>query len=383
MFLDPHILHTVNRPDVVMSRGDGVYLFDEAGKRYLDAIGGWAVTCLGHGHPILNEALFKQSEILWNASAYFLNRPMLDFSQFLCKKSGLDRVFFGSSGAEVNECAIKLARKYGALHKKGAYEIVTLTNSFHGRTLACMSATGKEAFKELFEPKVPGFFHVPINDLDAIKAAIKPNVVAIMVEPIQGEGGVNICSEDYLKAVRELCDQHDILLIFDEVQTGIGRTGKFFDFEHAGIKPDILTLGKGLGGGYPISAMLCSESLNIFDAGEQGGTYSGQALGMAVGLAVAKEVSKPAFLAHVKKTGTYIFDELCHLSKTKPIASVRGRGLLVAFDVDGDAPLLAKRLLDLGVIVNASSNKTIRLIPPLVFTKSHVDELLSCLKKAL
>ena len=291
-------------------------------------------------------------------------------------------MFFCSTGAEANESAIKLARKYGQLKKRGAYEIITLTNSFHGRTLAGMSASGKAAFDPLFEPKVPGFKHVPINDKEAITSAVSKETVAIMLEPIQGEGGVYACDMDYLVWLRQYCDEHQLLLIFDEVQTGIGRTGTFFCFEHAGIKPDILSLGKGLGGGYPIAAMLAKEELNLFDAGEQGGTYCAQPLGMAVGLAVCKTIAEPKFLAHVREVGAYCLDKLDVLSQSKPISNCRGQGLLIAFDVE-DAFSLAKCLLDLGLIVNASSKTTIRIIPPLIFETKHVDDLIALIEKVL
>jgi acetylornithine/N-succinyldiaminopimelate aminotransferase len=250
------ILFTTVRPPIIMERGEGVYLWDLEGKRYLDFMGGWAVTCLGHSPAVIKEALLQQCGKLVNASPSFYNKPMIEFATLLTDTSCFDRVFFASTGAEANESAIKLARKYGKKFLNGAWEIITMNGSFHGRTLATMAATGKKAWEQLFEPKMPGFVHVPINDIDAVTASISPKTCAIMLEPIQGEGGVNEASHEYIRALRELCDRHKLLLIFDEVQTGLGRTGKLYAYEHYGVEPDIMTLAKGIGGGYPLSAML-------------------------------------------------------------------------------------------------------------------------------
>lgn len=266
------ILFTAVRPEVVMEKGEGMYLWDTDGKKYLDFIGGWAVNCLGHCPSVITDALNKQASLLINASPTFFNKPMIELAKLLTSISCFDRVFFTSTGAEANEGAIKLARKYGTKYLNGAFEIITTISSFHGRTLATMSATGKKHWQDLFGPRLPGFIHVPYNDIDAMSAAIGSNTCAIMIEPVQGEGGVNIASVAYISALRKLCDDKGILLIFDEIQTGIGRTGKMFAYEHYGIEPDIMTLAKGIGGGFPLSAMLAKEKLNIFDPGDQGGT---------------------------------------------------------------------------------------------------------------
>lgn len=265
------ILFTTNRPNIVMERGEGVYLWDTDGKSYLDFMGGWAVTSLGHCPTVLKEVLTKQINTLINASPSFYNKPMIEFAKLLTDNSCFDRVFFTNSGSEANEGAIKLARKYGSKFLNGAYEIITATNSFHGRTLATMSATGKKAWDKLYEPKVPGFKHVEFNNIEAIKESINPNTCAIMLEPIQGEGGVHEFTKGYVDALKALCKEHKILLIFDEVQTGIGRTGSLFAYENFEVEPDIMTLAKGIGGGYPLSALLVKESLNIFEPGDQGG----------------------------------------------------------------------------------------------------------------
>ncbi|HWR29957.1 MAG TPA: aminotransferase class III-fold pyridoxal phosphate-dependent enzyme, partial [Negativicutes bacterium] len=262
------ILFTASRPDLIMTRGTGMYLWDTNGKSYLDFVGGWAVTSLGHSPAVITEALERQSRLLVNASPSFYNTSQLKFAKLLTDISCFDRVFFASSGAEANEGAIKLARKYGSLYRQGANEIITMVNSFHGRTLATMSATGKEKWADLFEPKVPGFIHVALNDLPALRSAITEKTCAIMLEPIQGEGGVFAADLAYMKALRTLCNELDILLIFDEVQTGLGRTGKLFAYEYYGIEPDVMTLAKGIGGGFPLAALLAKEKFNVFAAGD-------------------------------------------------------------------------------------------------------------------
>ena len=259
------ILFTAVRPDIVMEKGKGMYLWDTNGKKYLDFIGGWAVNCLGHSPDVITQALSEQAVKLVNASPTFYNVPMIKLAKLLTDHSCFDRAFFTSTGAEANEGAIKLARKYGAKKLGGAYRIITTYGSFHGRTLATMSATGKKHWETLFEPKVPGFIHIPFNDIDAAAAAVDPDTCAIMLEPVQGEGGVNVADETYIKALRKLCTDKNILLIFDEVQTGFGRTGKLFAYEHYGVEPDVITLAKGIGGGFPLGAMLTKEKYNLFD----------------------------------------------------------------------------------------------------------------------
>ncbi|MUT67176.1 aspartate aminotransferase family protein [Paenibacillus sp. NEAU-GSW1] len=378
------VLFTANRPDVVMERGEGMQLWDCDGKRYLDFIGGWAVASLGHSPGVLREALFKQSGELVHASPGFYNKPMIQFSKLMTEISGFDKVFFASSGAEANESAIKLARKHGAVNLNGAYEIITITNGFHGRTLATMSATGKEQWKTLFEPKVPGFRHVPINDLDACFAAISDKTCAIMLELIQGEGGVHEVDAPYLQAIRKACDIYGIMLIFDEVQTGLGRTGKLFASEHYGIKPDVMTLGKGIGGGFPLSAMLTMSKFDLFAPGDQGGTYTGSPLAMAAGLAVVEEILRLQLTENAASVGQYAIGKLNELSQRYPITNVRGKGLLLAFDVpEGTASALAAKCLELGLLINAPKPSIIRLMPPLIAAKTDVDEMLGLLQQAL
>lgn len=378
------ILFTAVRPDVVMERGTGMYLWDTAGKKYLDFIGGWAVTCLGHSPSVITKALESQSQELVNASPSFYNKPMLEFAKLLTDNSCFDRVFFCSSGAEANEGAIKLARKFGTLYRNGAYEIITTINSFHGRTLATMSATGKQKWESLFAPKVPGFIHVPLNDIDALIKAISPNTCAIMFEPIQGEGGVFALEEAYIKEVRKICNEQGILLIFDEVQTGVGRTGKLFAYEHYGVEPDIMTLAKGIGGGFPLSALLVKEKYNIFAAGDQGGTYSAQPLGMAVGMAVLKEVIAKDLAANARYQGNYIIEKLKELKEEFELRDIRGKGLLIGFELPSpEGSEVAAECFKEGLIINSPRPATIRLMPPLIVSKEDIDTMLTILTGVL
>src|SRR6201991_3731227 len=297
------LMEITARPPVVFVRGAGSWLWDDTGKRYLDFVQGWAVNCLGHSPPAIAEALAAQAKLLLTPSPAFYNAPSLKLAKMLIEHSCFDQVFFANSGGEANEAAISPARRYGALHKGGAYEIITFVNSFHGRTLATMSASGKKAFEPLFEPKVPGFPKALTNDLESVKRLISEKTVAVMLEPIQGEAGVWAASDQFLRELRALTKQHGLLLIFDEIQTGMGRTGKLFHYEHAGVEPDIMTLAKGIGGGVPLAALLATEHASCFAHGDQGGTFNGNPLMCAVGLAVLDEVSKPSLLKAATEAG--------------------------------------------------------------------------------
>lgn len=378
------ILFTTMRPNIIMESGKGMYLWDTEGKAYLDFMGGWAVTSLGHCPNVLKEALINQSNTLINASPSFYNKPMIEFAKLLTDNSCFNRVFFASSGSEANEGAIKLARKYGAKFLNGAYEIITTVNSFHGRTLATMSATGKEAWNDLYEPKVPGFKHVPLNDLDAIKASITSNTCAIMLEPIQGEGGVNELNKNYIKTLSNICKELGILLIFDEVQTGIGRIGSLFAYQYYDIEPDIMTLAKGIGGGYPLSALLTKEALNIFEPGDQGGTYSAQPLGMAAGMAVVSEVINKNLSFNAKVQGEYLIKKLEEIKDNYKINNIRGRGLLLAFDLpQNKGKDIVNKCLDEGLLLNSPRPSTIRLMPPLIVTEEDTDKMIHIISKVL
>ena len=378
------ILFTTTRPDVVMARGEGMYLWDTEEKRYLDFVGGWAVTSLGHSPDCISRALAQQSAVLVNASPSFYNIPMIEYAKLLTEQSCFDRVFFASSGAEANEGAIKLARKYGALHRAGAFEIITTINSFHGRTLATMSATGKKKWQSLFEPKVPGFVHVPLNDFTAIKAAVNERTCAVMLEPIQGEGGVFEVDGDYIRQLRQLCDEQGILLIFDEVQTGLARTGKLFAYQHYGVEPDVMTLAKGIGGGFPLAALLVKERFNIFEAGDQGGTYSGQPLAMAVGLAVMREVLAKNLTDNATSQGLYIQEKLHELAAQFRLTRIRGKGLLIAFDLPTEQGTeVVAACLRRGLLINSPQPSMIRLMPALIVGEAEIDAMVEILKQAM
>src|SRR5439155_18047575 len=294
------------RPQAVFVRGEGAWLWDDSGKRYLDFMQGWAVNCLGHSPKVIADALAAQATQLLTPSPAFYNGPSLELAKALTDRSCFDQVFFANSGAEANEGAIKLARKFGALHRNGAFEIITFDGGFHGRTLATMSASGKKAFEPLFEPKVSGFPKAQLNDLASVERLINDKTVAVMLEPIQGEAGVWPATDRFLRELRTLTREHGLLLILDEIQTGIGRTGKLFHYEHAGIEPDIMTLGKGIGGGVPLAALLATGAASCFEHGDQGGTFNGNPLMCAAGLAVLQRVSDPDFLKSVVDTGLYL-----------------------------------------------------------------------------
>jgi acetylornithine/N-succinyldiaminopimelate aminotransferase len=374
------LLFVAQRPPVVMQKGEGMYLWDTDGKKYLDFIGGWAVDCLGHCPKVMQEALLKQGSQLINASPSFYNKPMIEFAKLLTDNSCFDKVFFASTGAEANEGAIKLARKYGEKFLNGAYEIITTINGFHGRTLATMSASGKVQWKNIYEPKVPGFKHVSLNNINELLEAINENTCAIMLEPIQGEAGVNEAEIKYVQELRKICDEKGILLIFDEVQTGIGRTGTLFGYEHYGIQPDIMTLAKGIGGGYPLSALLTKEKYNIFEPGDQGGTYCGQPLGMAVGFAVVNEVIEKNISQNAKLQGEYIKKRLFELQEELNIKNIRGEGLLLAFDFQEEiGKKVVDKCLEEGLILNSPRPAAIRLMPPLIVSEKEIDDMFKIL----
>ncbi|NOJ43087.1 acetylornithine transaminase [Bradyrhizobium australiense] len=378
------LMNITARPQAVFVRGEGAYLWDDAGKRYLDFMQGWAVNCLGHSPPVVADALAAQAKLLLTPSPAFYNGPSLKLAQALREKSCFDQVFFANSGAEANEGAIKLARKYGAKFKNGAFEIITFEGGFHGRTLATMSASGKKAFEPLFEPKVSGFRKAKLNDLDSVKALISDNTVAVMLEPIQGEAGVWPATDQFLKQLRALTKEHGLLLIVDEIQTGMGRTGKLFHYEHAGIEPDIMTLGKGIGGGVPLAALLATEHASCFEHGDQGGTFNGNPLMCAAGLAVLEEVSKPQFLKTAADAGLFLESELQKLSARHGLGEVRGRGLLLALDLKLPigAAIVAEALAD-GVLINSPQPDALRFMPALNVTREEISLMIDCLDAIL
>ena len=372
------------RPQTVFVRGEGSYLWDDGGRRYLDFIQGWAVNCLGHSPPVLARALADQAKNLITPSPAYYNDKALVLAKALVDKSCFDQVFFANSGAEANEGAIKLARKYGSLHRGGAYEIITFEGAFHGRTLATMSASGKKAFEPLFEPKVSGFRKARLNDLSSVEELIGANTIGVMLEPIQGEAGVWPASDQFLKQLRALTEQHGLLLIFDEIQTGMGRTGKLFHYEHAEIVPDVVTLGKGIGGGAPLAALLATEKASCFEHGDQGGTFNGNALMCAAGLAVLEEVSKPEFLKAATDAGLLLESELQKLSARHGLAEVRGRGLLLALDLKLPiAPAIVAQAFEAGLLLNAPRADTLRFMPALNVARVEILEMIDGLDAIL
>lgn len=374
------IMPIVNRPPIIFTRGEGHYIWDSGDNKYLDFIQGWAVNCLGHCPPVLAQAIAAQAQTLINCSPAYYNAPMLELADLLAETSGFEHVFFANSGAEANEGAIKLARKWGQVHKGGAYEIISMDHGFHGRTLATMSASGKAGWDTLFEPKVPGFHKVPLNDIEAVEAAITAQTVAVLLEPIQGEAGVFVAEDDYLRQLRQLTTKHNILLIVDEVQTGIGRTGTLFAFAHAGITPDIMTLGKGLGGGAPIAALLAQKDVSCFVPGDQGGTFNGNALMTAAALAVLKTVSAPGFLENVVAQEKYLRKKLAALANQHGFGDVRGRGLLLALDLEREvAAEMTAAALDKGLLINAPRPDTLRFVPALNIGKEQIDAMVEIL----
>jgi len=381
------LMWITQRPQLVFAAGRGSWLVDQQGKRYLDFVQGWAVNCLGHGHPAIVEALASQARKLINPSPAFYNEPSLKLAAGLAAHSCFDRVFFASTGAEANEGAIKLARKWGQKHKGGAHEIITFAGGFHGRTLATMSASGKPGWDTLFAPQVPGFPKAQLNDLDSVAALINERTVAIMLEPIQGEGGVVPAGVEFLQLLRQICDDRGLLLIVDEVQTGMGRTGKLFAHQHAGIEPDIMTLGKGIGGGVPLSALLAKESVCCFEAGDQGGTYNGNPLMTAVGAAVLEVLTAPGFLDEVAAKGVYLGAGLQRLSDQLGLRGERGQGLLRALllaDERGPAIVEAARERGPeGLLLNAPRPHLLRFMPSLTVSREEIDQMLAWLEELL
>jgi len=378
------LMDITTRPPAVFVRGEGSFLWDETGKRYLDFVQGWAVNCLGHSPPEIAEALTAQAKLLLTPSPAFYNAPSLKLAKALVDYSCFDQVFFTNSGAEANEGAIKLARKYGALHRNGAYEVITFEGAFHGRTLATMSASGKKAFEPLFEPKVSGFPKAQLNDLASVERLINDKTVGVMLEPIQGEAGVWPATDRFLRELRTLTREHGLLLILDEIQTGIGRTGKLFHYEHAGIEPDIMTLGKGIGGGVPLAALLATAAASCFEHGDQGGTFNGNPLMCAAGLAVLQRVSDPDFLKSVVDTGLYLESELQRMSARHGLGDVRGRGLLLALDLKHPigASIVAQAFEE-GVLLNSPQPDALRFMAALNATREEIVGMIDCLDTIL
>ncbi len=372
------------RPDLVFVRGEGAYLFDRQGRRYLDWVQGWAVNCLGHAPAAVAQALCQQARTLINPSPAFYNEPAMELATLLTRHSCFDQVFFASSGAEANEGAIKLARKWGQLYKQGAFEIITFVNGFHGRTLATMSASGKPGWDTMFAPQVPGFPKAVWNDLASVRALIHDKTVAVMLEPVQGEAGVMPADAAFFQGLRALCDAHGLLLIADEVQTGCGRTGTLFAHEQYGVEPDIMTLGKGLGGGAPLSALLAKADVACFAPGEQGGTFCGNPLMCAAGVAVMHSLLAEGFLATARQMGAQLAEGLRQLSREFGLGEVRARGLLLALELGHErAAQVVTLARERGLLLNAPRAHCLRFMPALNTRAQEVTQGLDLLRGVL
>jgi len=378
------LIEITKRPPLVFVEGHGSWLADADGKKYLDFIQGWAVNCLGHSPRVLAEALSKQAKKLINCSPAFYNDAMIRLADLIRNNSCLQRTFFANSGAEANEGAIKLARKWGKKYRNGAFEIITMDHAFHGRTLATMAASGKPEWAQLYEPKVSGFPKVSLNDLEGVRKAINERTVGVMLEPVQGESGVFGATDDFLRGLRDLTREKGILLILDEIQTGMGRTGKLFAYEHSGAEPDIMTLGKGLGGGVPLAALVARESVCCFEPGDQGGTFNGNPLMMAAGIAVFKELTKPGFLAKVAEKGRYLQTRLEALSGKFGLGEVRGKGLLMALDLKEEiGPKIVEEALKQGLLINSPRKNTLRFMPALNVSLNEIKQMTAIIEKIL
>ncbi|WP_044041169.1 acetylornithine transaminase [Caballeronia insecticola] len=381
------LMYITNRPEIVFTHGKGSWLYDNTGKRYLDFIQGWAVNSLGHCNEGMIEALEKQARTLINPSPAFYNGPMAQLAGLLTANSCFDRVFFANSGAEANEGAIKLARKWGRKFRNGAYEIITFDHSFHGRTLATMSASGKPGWDTIYAPQVPGFPKADLNDIASVEALIGEKTVAVMLEPIQGEGGVIPATREFMQQLRALTKKHNLLLIVDEVQSGCGRAGTLFAYELSGIEPDIMTLGKGIGGGVPLAALLSKTDVACFEAGDQGGTYNGNPLMTAVGHSVISQLVAPGFLESVREKGDYLKQELLKLSAERGFKGERGEGLLRALLLDSDkGPQIvekARLMQPDGLLLNAARPNLLRFMPALNVTKDEIDQMMTMLRSVL
>ena len=380
-----YYMRTVERLPVTLVRGQGARVWDEDGREYLDFVGGWAVNSLGHCHPVVVEAVVEQVHTLIQASNQFYTVPQVRLAELLVQNSCLDKVFFCNSGAEANEGAVKLARRYGKLNLNGAHEIITTMGSFHGRTLNMVAATGQPKFQQPYIPLPGGFINVEYNSIEAIKAATTSQTCAVMLELVQGEGGVNLPDDNYLTAVREWCDRKGILLILDEIQTGVGRMGILFAYQQLGMEPDIMTLAKGLASGIPIGAILANDRASVFTPGEHGSTFGGNPLACAAGYATLKFIIDNDIAGNASRIGRYLIDGLKGFKqKFQFITDVRGRGLLVALEFSSDiSQSLVMACLDRGLLVNQLKPNALRFMPPLIIGNEEVDEALSILDKAL
>lgn len=381
-----YLMQTYTRQPISIARGRGSHVFDFEGREYVDFVGGIAVNVLGHNHPDLVAAIQKQSQQLLHVSNLYYTEPQVKLAKALVDHSFADRVFFCNSGAEANEAAIKLARRYSFdKYGPGRFQIVTMKHSFHGRTLATLTATGQDKVQKGYDPLVPGFSYVPFNDLEAVERAVSDQTAAVLLEPIQGEGGVHVADRGYLQSLRALCRQRDVLLMFDEVQTGMGRTGTLFAYEQMGVEPDVMTLAKGLGGGVPVGACLATDRVGqAFVPGSHASTFGGNPLACAAGLAVMKALLEGRVLDHGRRMGEYLAKGLTHLKeKHRCVTDVRGLGLLQGIELTIDAKIVVSDCLKRGVLVNNTGDHVLRFVPPLVVSQGDIDRLLDVLSSVL
>jgi acetylornithine/N-succinyldiaminopimelate aminotransferase len=378
------LMDTYQRQPLTLRSGNGVWVTSSDGRELLDMVAGIAVNVLGHNHPAMLAAIAAQAATLIHTSNLYYTEPQLDLAELLIESAFRSRVFFCNSGAEANEGAIKLARKWGKLRRDGADVIICAQGAFHGRTLGALAATANRRYREPFEPLPKGFVHVSFNDLSALESAIDATTCAVMLEPIQGESGVVPLEPGHLGAVRRLCDERDVLLILDEVQTGMGRTGRWWAYQHEAVAPDVMTVAKGLGGGYPIGAILAAPRADVFEFGDHGSTFGGGPLACAAAVAVMRTIEREGLVQHAAEVGDYLAESLSALAERgAPIAGVRGRGLMVGVGLSRDiAAPVAAAALDAGLIVNAIGPRTLRLVPALIITRAEVDEAMSRLGKA-
>lgn len=378
-----YVMNTYGRLPIVIDKGEGCYVWDLDGNRYLDLVAGIAVNSLGHSHPAVVKAIQEQCAKLMHCSNLYWIENQVALAKLLVEKSGLGKAFFCNSGAEANEAAIKLARKWGNGEK---YHVISMKNSFHGRTLGSLAATAQEKYQKAFRPLPEGFSAVPLGDLEALEKEIRPETCAVLLEPIQGESGIHVPSQTYMQGVQELCRKHGILLILDEVQTGLGRTGKSFAFQNFGLKPDIVSLAKAIGNGIPMGAILAkTEVADCFQPGDHATTFGGTPIATAAGIAACSILLDEGFLAQVQETGAYFKEQLIGIDKRHPnlIQEVRGMGLMIGCELIGSAKAVTAELLKQGVLVNAIGEHVLRFVPPLIITKEEIDRFIVILEQIL
>ena len=380
-----YYMQTVRRQPIVLVKGEGTKAWDDFGKEYLDFVAGWAVNSIGHSHPVIVNAAVEQAKTLLQTSNQFYTIPQVELAQLLIENSVLDRVFFANSGAEANEGAVKLARKFGKVRKNGAYEIITALNSFHGRTLSMVAATGQPQYQGSFTPMTDGFKYVPFGDFDEIKASTSDKTVAVLIEPVQGEGGVNIPYKEYLKDIRAWCDKNGLLLILDEVQTGLGRLGTLWGYESFDVIPDVITLGKGLGGGAPIGAFLARQDVAVLEPGDHGSTFGGNALTCAIARNVVRYIIENNLIDNVQIMSNLLMSKLEDLkSSNNSIKEVRGMGLLIAVEFESEiSSEIITKCNENGLLLNAVRPNAVRFMPPLTVNREEIIQAVERFESSL